>query len=446
VAYESGGADAGAGLGLWTSAGEAAGDVFGTPVLTRVGGSTSGGGDNQLVDDNNALALAPDTLALDPAEDDLDALESEDASTDWMTGMPIRAGNVHGRVAHVIGAGLPPASASWHEPVPVTPVFFSVSRNSPGRGGSAVRSQFVIDGGAGADIFVAVKDPADGPALAGYATNLLFIDEAEIGLMPTDDLDGLMIWICPEFRPTIVSTIAEIAASLSKRPPPGPDSAYSGTGMVLSITKYLVGTIPPDCIRVGFSVTTDAVGMEYTAVEWEAAPISGPATDVSSAAGDVFFARIDGTGANTNYLWHEEAALGLDPGSWVNGTSTDLEDLADNLNALDSNDSAATSSTTGVLPGDANVGLWLGPAQPNPFRAGTRIRFVMPRAGDVRLTVHDLAGRRVATLAQGHRNAGPHDVSWNGRSNQGGRVPAGIYFLRLSDGRESRITRLIRIE
>jgi hypothetical protein len=38
---------------------------------------------------------------------------------------------------------------------------------------------------------------------------------------------------------------------------------------------------------------------------------------------------------------------------------------------------------------------------PNPFNPSTEIRFTLPRNEAVRLTVHDLAGCRVRTLADG---------------------------------------------
>jgi flagellar hook assembly protein FlgD len=50
----------------------------------------------------------------------------------------------------------------------------------------------------------------------------------------------------------------------------------------------------------------------------------------------------------------------------------------------------------------------------------------------VRLDVHDVTGRRVATLAEGSLPAGRYDYTWDGRGEQGGRLGAGLYFVRLT--------------
>ncbi|HKQ58414.1 MAG TPA: FlgD immunoglobulin-like domain containing protein [Candidatus Eisenbacteria bacterium] len=423
VRAESGGADMGAGLGAWTSAGEAAGDVFGTPTLNRLAGVTMNGGSNYMVDENPSLALAPETGSVDPAEDDLDALEDVGITTNWETGAAIVAGNLDGRVMDVAGPGLPPPGESWHDPVAATPVFFSVTRNSVGSGGSAVRSQLLLDGGAAGDIFVAAKIPGEPP---GVGTNLLFIDQAELGLMPTDDLDALILWVCPEYRYMIAGTIAMIAGGLAGAPMPE-DSARVGAGMTISISKYL--GIPLGCIRVGFSVTTDAVGMENTAVDFEAGPVGGMG-GFSSAAGDVFYAQTTGAGVNTNYLWYEAEDLGLDPGGWVNGTSTNLVAVSDNLDALDS---SPADSRLGIDRPDRRGGaeLMLAPASPNPMRIQSTIPFVLPRAGHVMLTVTDITGRRVATLIDGEREAGRSSVVWEGRDARGRELPVGVYVIRL---------------
>jgi hypothetical protein len=68
---------------------------------------------------------------------------------------------------------------------------------------------------------------------------------------------------------------------------------------------------------------------------------------------------------------------------------------------------------------------------PNPFNPRTTVRFTTERARALALTVHDLRGRRVATLAQGRFAAGTHTLQWDGRDGAGLPVASGTYLLRL---------------
>jgi hypothetical protein len=73
----------------------------------------------------------------------------------------------------------------------------------------------------------------------------------------------------------------------------------------------------------------------------------------------------------------------------------------------------------------------LGPARPNPFTRSTRFTVQLPREAHVDLAVHDLAGRRLATLASGRLPAGPREFTWDGAGARNG-----LYFVRLVvDGR-----------
>jgi len=47
------------------------------------------------------------------------------------------------------------------------------------------------------------------------------------------------------------------------------------------------------------------------------------------------------------------------------------------------------------------------------------------------LEILDLAGKRVATILDETRGAGPHTVSWDSTDDSGRRVAAGVYFDRL---------------
>jgi Ca-activated chloride channel homolog len=73
---------------------------------------------------------------------------------------------------------------------------------------------------------------------------------------------------------------------------------------------------------------------------------------------------------------------------------------------------------------------------PNPFNGGTSINFSLPVSTHARLSVHDLAGQRVANLVLEHMPAGTHQARWNGRGADGNAVASGVYFYRLDTDRQ----------
>jgi len=73
-------------------------------------------------------------------------------------------------------------------------------------------------------------------------------------------------------------------------------------------------------------------------------------------------------------------------------------------------------------------------AAPNPFNPRTTIRFGLSAAGRVRLTVYDIAGRRVRTLVDAILPSGTHEAIWDGRDAGGRAAASGSYFARLEAG------------
>jgi hypothetical protein len=69
--------------------------------------------------------------------------------------------------------------------------------------------------------------------------------------------------------------------------------------------------------------------------------------------------------------------------------------------------------------------------RPNPFNPSTEIPFWLDRRARVKLTVHDVAGNRVAILLDRELGAGPHARLWDGRDSRGEAVPSGVYYYRL---------------
>ena len=74
-------------------------------------------------------------------------------------------------------------------------------------------------------------------------------------------------------------------------------------------------------------------------------------------------------------------------------------------------------------------------AFPNPFNPHVNIEFEIPRAARLTLTVHDVSGRPVRTLADRTYQSGTHAEVWNGRDDNGHQLASGVYFYRLeADG------------
>jgi hypothetical protein len=92
----------------------------------------------------------------------------------------------------------------------------------------------------------------------------------------------------------------------------------------------------------------------------------------------------------------------------------------------------------------APAGLALHGAFPNPFAPRTEIRLTASRLARVRLDLYDVAGRRVMKLWDGPLPAGRHSISWDGTDAAGHPVPAGVYFVRLSDGERTATAKLVR--
>jgi len=75
------------------------------------------------------------------------------------------------------------------------------------------------------------------------------------------------------------------------------------------------------------------------------------------------------------------------------------------------------------------TGFQLMPAYPNPFNPVTTIRYQLPTASNVRMTVYDILGREVKVLLHEHKNSGTHALQWSGTNRFGQPVASGTYFL-----------------
>jgi len=71
----------------------------------------------------------------------------------------------------------------------------------------------------------------------------------------------------------------------------------------------------------------------------------------------------------------------------------------------------------------------LSPNHPNPFNPATSIPFTLATESEITLTVYNIAGEKVLTLADGNYSAGAHSLDWNASE-----FASGVYFCQLRAG------------
>ena len=79
--------------------------------------------------------------------------------------------------------------------------------------------------------------------------------------------------------------------------------------------------------------------------------------------------------------------------------------------------------------GPAGASVAIGVAVPNPAATSARVPFTLEAGSDVTMTLYDVLGRQVSTIAQGTYAAGSHDATLNVSS-----LAPGTYVVRLEAG------------
>lgn len=83
---------------------------------------------------------------------------------------------------------------------------------------------------------------------------------------------------------------------------------------------------------------------------------------------------------------------------------------------------------------------------PNPFNPSTSIAFDLPKRSSVVVTVVNVLGEVLSTLANGEFPAGTHEVVWDGKADGRVSVASGVYFYRLTAGEFSETRKMILLK
>jgi len=68
---------------------------------------------------------------------------------------------------------------------------------------------------------------------------------------------------------------------------------------------------------------------------------------------------------------------------------------------------------------------------PNPFNPVTKLSFSLPVEAAIEISIYNLKGQKVKTIAKGEFTAGTQQVTWDGNDNNNKQVSSGIYMYRL---------------
>lgn len=92
----------------------------------------------------------------------------------------------------------------------------------------------------------------------------------------------------------------------------------------------------------------------------------------------------------------------------------------------------------------------LRPNYPNPFNPSTTLAFNVAggigQSYAVRLEIYNPLGQKVKTIVRDNLPAGNYEFTWNGDSDSGTLLPAGIYFASLRSGTASKVIKMVMIK
>ena len=113
--------------------------------------------------------------------------------------------------------------------------------------------------------------------------------------------------------------------------------------------------------------------------------------------------------------------------------------------ARDANNQPVTLGEPTAVEGALPTTTRLLAPMPNPSSSSSLLAFSLAKPGRVDLAVYSVDGRRVRTVLAESREAGFHNVSWDGAADDGRRVPAGVYFVRMTTAEGVRQSRTLTL-
>jgi len=84
---------------------------------------------------------------------------------------------------------------------------------------------------------------------------------------------------------------------------------------------------------------------------------------------------------------------------------------------------------------------------PNPFNPSTTIEFSIQHNSKVELSIYNIKGQKIKTLAQNEFEKGSHSITWNGDDEFNNPVGSGIYYYKLNvDGKTEAVKKCLLLK
>jgi hypothetical protein len=206
----------------------------------------------------------------------------------------------------------------------------------------------------------------------------------------------------------------------------GANVSIAGDASELSVGWYVDAT-----------VTVDDVPVEGAVVQFydkDQLLVAEDTTDAEGKIDTLDLVEYVETTAGKTYVTPYSMVVSED-GTEIYSTTLDLTE--------DTHITTTTTATDGRGIDQLPARFALEQNHPNPFNPETAVRYQLPSSANTTLTIYDMKGRLVRTLADGFRPSGYHTAKWDAKDDSGAEVASGVYFYSLVVGEHRETRRMV---
>jgi hypothetical protein len=218
-------------------------------------------------------------------------------------------------------------------------------------------------------------------------------------------------------------------------------SAHSAEG-------FITNSAPVAGISVDNLAPSQVTGLVATITESETVLLSWEENDDAYLDRDLaHYAIYRSEGADFTLLATAEAIEFIDE-TVTSGATYDYYVIAVDFSGNESESSAIVTAVALAIDLTASIpeSFKLSQNYPNPFNPNTAIEFALPENAFVKLTIFNILGQEVRSLASSYMEAAVYRVVWNGRDNNGRELTSGTYIYRIQAGKYSKTLKMAYIK